>query len=708
LLAIVLWNLAIYVLLAASLGVSWRHSKAGSQPRPQHPPFAALRRSLDGLRQWRRRSGKVHAEVAARFYVRWHAITASLDAQRWRRVLHLCAAMWGMGVAASLFMRGLVVEYRVGWESTFLDAGQVHAILSVLFMPVAALFSHAPFTVEEVARLRFGAGDGAVAGARWVYMYGGLLLLVVALPRLVLAALAFRREKALAHAVAIDLQEPYYQRLIAALSPTQVQLCVSASHSEDQAALLSLLLQEAGASSPAWAQARLGTTVTTISTPGGDRLGVAGMPQIGDPARLPAALNARPGWIQKTLGRAARPWASGAGHAGDAQAAQTLHTLREHSDVILHVVRSAEELQAAVALLQWWAKPGLVVLRLPGAVPAQVQEVLAQCRTLAQQIPLVAEVLSFDAFARCWIQDEVLLDAIGRCLPAAQRQGYARLSSAWTTRNLTRLHGAMAALGHHVALAARQREEVRSPPLSLKSLVSPAEREAGERSQKAAMLAVVERLQRSEAQTTTRLLSLYRIDAAAAGALEHRLEEKFVVRAAVNTPQAGMAGAATGAAMGASVDLLTGGLTLGAAAALGALVGGSAAFVAAAWKNKATPAGTTAVQLSDEMLQAIVEAGLLRYLAIVHWGRSDAGSEGSDSGARMNEPQLFWKSEVVAAVEAHRDRLAPLWADARAAQKAAGQAVDPASDAAAEPASALVSTLETIALKLLRNLHTRA
>ena len=111
-------------------------------------------------------------------------------------------------------------------------------------------------------------------------------------------------------------------------------------------------------------------------------------------------------------------------------------------------------------------------------------------------------------------------------------------------------------------------------------------------------------------------------------------------------PQAGVAGAATGAAMGASVDLLVGGLTLGAATALGALVGGGAAFIGAAWKNRATAGGATLVQLSDEMMQAMAEAALLRYLAVAHYGRGPIGAEG--------ELRPFWKSDVVVAVEARR------------------------------------------------------
>ena len=106
--------------------------------------------------------------------------------------------------------------------------------------------------------------------------------------------------------------------------------------------------------------------------------------------------------------------------------------------------------------------------------------------------------------------------------------------------------------------------------------------------------------------------------------------------------------------MGASVDLMVGGMTLGAAAALGALVGGGAAFIAAAWKNRASPTGATVVQLGDEMVEALLEAGLLRYVAIARAGRG------------FLEVDERWAPETVARVQAHRPVLAGYWAAARA------------------------------------------
>ena len=85
--------------------------------------------------------------------------------------------------------------------------GQVHAILSFLRLPALLVFPFQPFTVQEVAPLQFTQGGG-VTSARWVYMYVALLLVIVVVPRVVLAAVAYARERMLSRRIQIDLGEP--------------------------------------------------------------------------------------------------------------------------------------------------------------------------------------------------------------------------------------------------------------------------------------------------------------------------------------------------------------------------------------------------------------------------------------------------------------------------------------------------------------------
>lgn len=51
-------------------------------------------------------------------------------------------------------LRGLFTQYRAGWESTFLNAEQVYALLDRLFAPAMALFSLPGFSLTDVQALR--------------------------------------------------------------------------------------------------------------------------------------------------------------------------------------------------------------------------------------------------------------------------------------------------------------------------------------------------------------------------------------------------------------------------------------------------------------------------------------------------------------------------------------------------------------------------
>ncbi|MBX3654592.1 MAG: DUF3482 domain-containing protein [Ramlibacter sp.] len=635
LLGLVVWNLLMYAVLAAA---ALRARMRPAAPQAASAPLAGLRHWLQDARaslpRWRRdTAARSWAEVAAAFTLRWQALTAPLAAQRLKLVLHLSAAAWGAGVALSLLLRGTVVAYRAGWESTFLDAQQVHAVLSLLFMPVVALFSLDSLTVQDIARMQFDvAGSGmADGGRRWALLYVGLLGLMVVLPRLILSGLAAWRARRLSRRVGLDLGDPYFQRLIDQLIPAQLRVAVLAHRDEDRAALLRVLWPQAAHRPPADA--------VLLRTPTGDALRLA------PPAE---------------------------------------------ADVLLQVLGQAADLEAAPA--GWRPDQAVLLLvRSPAdGADADDSALLALCERQHHGNGPVRAVLGFADFARCWVQETAWLHAMARCVPRASVQGWARLAQAWLARNLTRFDRAMGLLARELADAAAQSEAADSAPLSVKHLLSGAEREAQEQARRAAMARVVQRLQRAEVATLGELLALHGIDAAAAGTLESRLEEKFAVQSAINSPQAGMAGAATGAAMGASVDLLTGGLTLGAAAALGALVGGGAAFLGAAWKNRTGDQGVTTVRLSDDMLLALCEAALLRYLAVIHWERGPAG-------ARLGDFPAAWRSEVVAAVATRRAELLALWASVREAAASA--------EGAAEPVAGLAEQLKDTMRRLLARLY---
>jgi hypothetical protein len=84
----------------------------------------------------------------------------------------------------------MVLDYRAGWASTFLDAPQVHVLLSVLYGPASSALRIPIPDVAQLAAMRWDGGRGGVGAAPWIHLIAGTALLFIVLPRLLLAALA--------------------------------------------------------------------------------------------------------------------------------------------------------------------------------------------------------------------------------------------------------------------------------------------------------------------------------------------------------------------------------------------------------------------------------------------------------------------------------------------------------------------------------------
>ncbi len=680
LLTILAWNLIVYaVLLLTYVLQRDRPEKKRSAPSP----VADLVQRVAG---WHPRAGAVQARVMAVFSQKWHAATAALQGQRVRKVLHLAAAGWALGIVMSLFTRGLVVEYRVGWESTFLNAEQVHAIVKTLLLPVLAVFPFQSFSVQDIAAMRFdgGAATGAAAGARWVYLYASLLGMVVIAPRLLLALWAQWRAWQLAQQVTLDLDNSYYRRVIAMMHPARIQLGLIALREDDVADLLRLLQTHGQQRIDSSALAPGAPPVTLLRTSSGETL-LANRLALPASAAPPLSQKAAgTGWADRALARfrpapttsPSRPGASVHGHAAG------------QPDAALILLRGADEMAAATPPWRQSGLPVLLLVKSGAAGAAQREADLALCRTRANALGLDAEVLGWHSVARCWVQQPILFEAIGRCLPAAKREGFAGLHQTLVEQNRERLAEAMGAIANQVVTAAREIETVNSVPPSITRLIKSADRQADAQARTDATRALAARLQAAAHQTQATLLRLHGLDSAAALQLDETLEAAFKHSAPINAREAGMAGAATGAATGASVDLITGGLTLGAAAAIGALVGGGAALAGAAWKNRSAGSGAATVQLSDEMLQALLESALLRYLAIVHL-------EGGDDALSDQEAARNWPGLLAAALAPHQAALTAMWAQAR--QQAQPFDSDP-----------LAGELQVVMRELLRTLYPAA
>jgi hypothetical protein len=132
--------------------------------------------------------------------------------KRAARLLHVCAATLAAGAIAGLYIRGIALEFRAGWQSTFLDPTDVARLLHLVLAPGAWLTGIA---IPDAAHLATIGGDRAGENAApWIHLYAATLLLVVIVPRLALATLAWIGERRRARRFPIPLTEPYYQRLL--------------------------------------------------------------------------------------------------------------------------------------------------------------------------------------------------------------------------------------------------------------------------------------------------------------------------------------------------------------------------------------------------------------------------------------------------------------------------------------------------------------
>jgi len=236
-----------------------------------------------------------------------------------------------------------------------------------------------------------------------------------------------------------------------------------------------------------------------------------------------------------------------------------------------------------------------------------------------QGVPSVA--LRWEAFGASWVLEPALFDRLATTLPAQQRPALDRLRAAWVERNALRFQQALQALAQHLHAcahpapgdaAAHYADQVNTLDTALRALHGqpplPTPHEA------------------VSPPSPTPLPTSRRAGASTA--------------LAVGTSAGAAAGAAAGAKAGALIDVGTGGLTLGAGTALGALLGGTTAWVLRSLQKKDD---------GDELLRHAMEAACTHYLVIAHLERvppSDA--------ARLAER---WRAEVTGTVAAHGDAL---------------------------------------------------
>jgi uncharacterized protein DUF3482/50S ribosome-binding GTPase len=406
---------------------------------------------------------------------------------------------------------------------------------------------------------------------------------------------------------------------------------------------------------------------TLIATAEGDELRLWDTPGFGDSARLLGRLEASGNpiaWLQTQAWDrfADRPFFS---------SQQAVRNVRDTSDVVLYLVNASEDPGAAayvpaeMRILGWIGKPVVVLLNQTGPGRGREKDLLDESAWSAHLASHVGthRVMTLDAFARCWVQEDVLLESIQRVLAPEKREAFARLRTAWRARNLQAFAEAMQLLAAQLATLATDRETIEKGAgvsglaqetrrLAASIAGKPAKDDpASER----AMAQLAARADRTVRDSTDRLIALHGLSGRASERILARLAAQFDVARPADVNASGvLGGMVTGALGGLVADLSAGGITFGAGALLGGVLGALGAGGAAQAYNlmRGTDAGR--VRWSNEFLAQRPAAALLRYLAVAHYGRGRGDWVESEWPAH-------WRPLVEGIVERRRARFEEAW-----------------------------------------------
>lgn len=402
-----------------------------------------------------------------------------------------------------------------------------------------------------------------------------------------------------------------------------------------------------------------------VRTPEGDVLSLWDTPGFGDSRRLARRLRhaGNPiGWFLSEVWDRLRDrafWSS----------QRAIRTVADETDVVLYLVNASESpqdvvyLDAELEVLALLGRPVIVLLNQlgPPMAPADERAEIERWRTRLAGVAIVRDLMPLDAFARCWVQEGSLLDAVGRQLTAQQAAAFTRLRQRWVDQRFGTWRAAMSVLAEVLARAAHDHEPVAEAgwnerfarmgsALGLKR-DGDGEAPALPAAQAAAMQRLSGRLHEDLRRATDRLIALHGLEGRAAGVLLERLGDRLAITQPLDEKQAGLwGGLVTGALTGLKADLLSGGLTMGGGLLVGGLLGALGGLGLARGVNRMRGIENTDMAWNAEVLLDLAQAALLMYLAVAHYGR------GRGEWAEAEHPD-FWREQVAQVVEEDADTL---------------------------------------------------
>lgn len=183
---LVVWNVFVYALLIAARIKRRGKTSGGSFWSARfHERWIGAR--IDGLLKQSMRFNAPLARALRRFAGEWLQVEHPLLLARAERLMHCAAALLAAGLIAGLYIRGIALRYEAGWESTFLGAQSVHALLAVLYGPGAMLSGIGLPSISGINALRWTGASGGGGAASWIHLIALTAMLYIIVPRLIFA-----------------------------------------------------------------------------------------------------------------------------------------------------------------------------------------------------------------------------------------------------------------------------------------------------------------------------------------------------------------------------------------------------------------------------------------------------------------------------------------------------------------------------------------
>jgi hypothetical protein len=231
---------------------------------------------------------------------------------------------------------------------------------------------------------------------------------------------------------------------------------------------------------------------------------------------------------------------------------------------------------------------------------------------------VVKNVLSLDAFTRCWVQEDELMQALLSWVPAEKKVALKELQQAWQKKHADTLQAACGLLGKQLLASLYDGEEARTETVMEWLGLG---RAAFTQELAGVRLKMANRLADRMESTTNDLIGLHGLAGAAGAQLVEVSREHFQQPVRVSESILGaMGGVVAGAMAGLWADLHAGGMTFGGGALVGGIGGGISAYTVAKGFNLTRGDGGR-VYWSKDHFREQARLAILCYLAVAHYGR---------------------------------------------------------------------------------------